>query len=100
VNLKIYVFFIKYLLNKMSKVKKKCVIFNYIPHKTPKILNSDRHFEKWYECYKEELFQMYYSTMNLVKEKYDSINVESDRNFNLFINLIYNSSSKYISKDR
>ena len=34
----------------MSKYKK-CVIFNYIPQKTPKILNSNRHFEKWYECY-------------------------------------------------
>ncbi len=88
-----------FLLNKMSKDKKKCVIFNYIPHKTPKILNSNRHFEKWYECYEEELIQMYYTTMNLVKEKYDNKNIESEKNFNLFINVIYNSSSKYISKD-
>ncbi len=59
----------------MSKDKKKCVIFNYIPHKTPKILNSNRHFEKWYECYEEELIQMYYTTMNLVKEKYAKLSL-------------------------
>jgi len=62
------------------------------------MLNSDRHFEKWYEYYKEELIQMYYEVMSLV-EKHNNVNIESDNNFNLFINFIYDSSSKYISKD-
>lgn len=79
-------------------MSKKCVIFNYIPHNKPKMLNSDRHFEKWYEYYKEELIQMYYEVMSLV-EKHNNVNIESDNNFNLFINFIYDSSSKYISKD-
>lgn len=83
----------------MLSKSKKCVIFNYIPHSTPKMLNSDKHFEKWYEYYKEDLLNMYYTTMNLVKEKYNNTNIESDKNFNLFLNIIYNSSSKYISKD-
>jgi hypothetical protein len=94
VNLKKYVFH----LNTMSKYKK-CVIFNYIPHKTPKILNSTIYFEEWYEYYKEDLIEMYYKTMNLVKEQYNTVNIESENNFNLFINIIYESSSKYISKD-
>ena len=37
--------------------------------------------------------------MNLVKNQYTDIEIYSTQNFNLFINVIYESSSKYISKD-
>lgn len=80
-------------------MSKKCVIFNYVPNSTPRIVNYDIHFEKWYEFYKHYLLEMYDITMNLIKEQYEDINIDSKHNFDIFMNLIYNSSSKYISKD-
>lgn len=74
---------------------KKCVISNYIPHKTPKNPN----FYRWYENYKNNLLDIYNIYVNTLRSRYPNINFsifETDEYFNLFINRIFDSSSKTI----
>ena len=78
---------------------KKCSIFNYIPNCTPSIINDDTHFEKWFHKYEHDLRKMFISTLNIIKNKdYTDVTVDLDteKNFNIFINFVYNASSKYI----
>lgn len=77
---------------------RKCVIFNYIPHKTPKNTN----FLVWYEKYKDHLQEMFFKIVRIIHDNIDEIdkqNIETEHNFNIFINMVYDSSSKYIEKD-
>ena len=79
---------------------KKCEIFNYIPHKKPYIKKCENHFEKWYEKYRDELIEMYEGTLGVINNKNISdvvIDIDSEKYFNIFINIVYNSSSKHIN---
>jgi hypothetical protein len=68
---------------------KKCVIFNYIPHKTPKKSN----YNKWYEKYYTHLYSMYKLSNDILKNRYtETENIDFDK----FCFLIYKYSSKYI----
>jgi hypothetical protein len=72
------------------------MIFNYIPHKSPKHPN----FFLWYENYQEHLKRMFLETVEIINNNTDFIiDIETERNFNIFVNMIYNASSKYIEKD-
>ena len=74
---------------------KKCVISNYIPHKPP--LNPN--FYRWYENYESNIIDMYYIYIDTLKSRYPNINFsifDTDEYFNLFINIIFDSSSKVI----
>ena len=78
---------------------KKCSIFNYIPHKTPFMEKKDDNFEEWYYKYEHELRAMYIQTLFIIKnDDYTDIviDLDSERHFNIFVNFIYDSSSKYI----
>jgi hypothetical protein len=81
-------------------MKKKCVIFNYIPNKTPVMKKKDDNFDEWYDTYQYELIEMYNNTINTMKNK-NIIDKDHnfEKNFNLFINILYDSSSKYIKED-
>jgi hypothetical protein len=79
----------------MTVIKKKCVINNYIPHKTPKYTN----FNSWFYEYKNSLIDLYLIFLETVKNRYphrDITILETDEYFNIFINDIFDSSSKYI----
>ena len=68
---------------------KKCVIFNHIPHKTPKYSNYD----KWYEKYHKHLYTMYTLSNDIIKNRYtDMGNIDFDK----FCFFIYKYSSKHI----
>lgn len=68
---------------------KKCAIFNYIPHDTPKYLN----YSLWYKTYYDYLVHMHSMSNNMVKNRYtDMPNIDFE-NFCMFI---YKYSSKYI----
>jgi hypothetical protein len=75
------------------------MIFNYIPHNSPKHPN----FLVWYEKYQEHLKQMFFETVEIIHDNIDVIidknDIETEQNFNIFINMIYNASSKYIEKE-
>ena len=76
-------------------MKKKCVISNYIPHKTP----TYPKFNKWYDNYKNNLIDVYNIYIETLRERYPDINFnifDKEEYFNLFINLIFDSSSKII----
>lgn len=73
-------------------MNKKCVINNYIPHKTPNFIN----YNKWYNEYKEDLYFMFKEFETILKARYDNLN---KINYNEFCLLIFNSSSKYIRKE-
>lgn len=76
---------------------KKCAIFNYVPHKRQK---DDDNFQEWYEHYKDHLINMYSGTNKLIDDSIrDKIfDWNSEEKFNLFVNFIYDSSSRYISR--
>jgi len=81
------------------KGKRRCTIFNYIPHDTPYMKKKDENFEKWYENYKEDLIEMYTKTVSIIKNKNFTdtvIDCDSEKYFNIFIYNIYDASSKYI----
>lgn len=86
-----------YCKNKMTKT---VVIPNYIPLPTPQNPN----FSKWYKCYKDDLLKMYAIVENTTKNgnvsDYNDIQWEKESNFNIFVNMIYVNSSKYILKSR
>lgn len=76
-------------------MKKKCVISNYIPHKTP----TYPKFYNWYNNYKSNLIDIYNIYFDTLKEKYPNIKFDifdKEEYFNLFINVIFDSSSKII----
>jgi hypothetical protein len=74
---------------------KKCPIFNYIPHKQMK---DDGNFQEWYEYYKDHLINMYIGTSKIIDESIQDriFDWDSEQKFNIFVNFIYDSSSKYI----
>lgn len=74
---------------------KKCSISNYIPHKQ---IKDDDNFQEWYEFYKDHLIKMYNGTSKIIDENVQDkiFNWDSEEKFNIFVNLIYDSSSKYI----
>ena len=76
--------------------KKKCVIKNYIPHSTP--LNPN--FYKWYNKYENHLIDLYVIFIDIIKNRYpdSNLDVDDEEYFNLFINHIFDSSSKFILK--
>ena len=81
---------------------KKCTIFNYIPHKTPFMVKKDENFEEWYLHYKDHLYTMFVETVTMIKNKNCTdtvVDVESEKYFNIFINYIYETSSKYIGNE-
>lgn len=63
----------------------------YIPHKTPKKPNYD----VWKKEYIEHLVIIYNIFKNFIEEKYD-VDIDWNNSFELFIEFIYNNSSKYI----
>jgi hypothetical protein len=78
---------------------KTSVIPNYIPLPFPRKPN----FQKWFECYKDDLIDMYFiveqTTKNSNVDVYSCIRWEKESNFNIFVNMIYDSSSKFILKN-
>jgi hypothetical protein len=74
---------------------KKCPISNYIPHKQ---IKDDSNFQEWYEYYKDHLINMYNGTSKIIDENTSDkiFNWDSEEKFNIFVNFIYDSSSKYI----
>ena len=67
----------------MTVIKKKCVINNYIPHKTPKYTN----FNSWFYEYKNSLIDLYLIFLETVKNRYphrDITILETDEYFNRF----------------
>jgi hypothetical protein len=76
---------------------KKSAIFNYIPHKRQ---IEDDNFQEWYEHYKEHLLNMYLGTNKLIDDAIrDKIfDWNSEEKFNLFVNFIYDSSSRHIKQ--
>ena len=83
-------------------MSKNCVLLNYIPHRTPIQSDSIEYFEKWFKFYENDLRNMFKMTLIKICERYvddDIETMETDENFNLFVNLEYDTSSKYISKD-
>jgi hypothetical protein len=73
---------------------KDCVIFNYIPHITPKNVN----YQKWYNNYKLDIKNLYGILIDTYNERYpkNKVNWESNIIFNSFCILIYQNSSKHI----
>ena len=67
---------------------KKCAIFNYVPRKRQ---IDDDNFQEWYEHYKEHLISMYSGTNKI-------FDCNSEEKFNLFVNFIYDSSSRHIKE--
>jgi len=72
-------------------VNKKCVIKNYIPHKT--ILKNN--YKEWYNEYSYHLYNIFMIIQEILDYKYPK---KYSLNFNNFCILAYKSSSKYILK--
>ena len=52
----------------------------------------------WHNSYMKYLKEMYYITLDILKEHFPKLNIKNHNMFfNIFSKLIYNSSSKYIS---
>lgn len=77
------------------RLKKKCVINNYIPHPTP----QNPKFYKWYNEYENNLMELYSIFIGVVKNRYPYSNIDNEEYFNFFINNIFESSSKFILKN-
>jgi hypothetical protein len=77
---------------------KKCPISNYIPHKQ---IKDDDNFKEWYEYYKDHLINMYTGTSKIIDESIQDriFDWDSEQKFNIFVNFIYDSSSKYIPEN-
>lgn len=71
-------------------MNKKCVIFNYIPHK----LKNKNKFNKWYNEYEYDLLNMFEIVKDILEFRHSED--EYNLNFEKFCFLIYNSSSTYI----
>jgi hypothetical protein len=86
--------------NYKNKMTKTVVIPNYIPLPTP--LNPN--FNKWYKCYKDDLLRMYSIVENTTKNgnvsDYNGIQWDKETNYNIFVNMIYVNSSKFILKSK
>ncbi len=67
---------------------------NNIPFPTP--YNPD--FKNWISTYSEQLEDMYKITASIVQNRYTKVDWSSPTTRNFFANMIYNNSSKYISK--
>ena len=74
---------------------KKCVIFNYIPHKTPKNVT----FGKWFKHYHKEISNMYNIMNEVVDARYPNSRIEwgSQEHFIAFAEMLYLNSSKYMA---
>lgn len=73
---------------------RKCTIPNYIPHKTPRNINGER----WHNSYNKYLIEMFQICQNIINEELPKNNINySNKTFNVFSYMIYQSSSKYIS---
>ena len=74
-----------------NHITKKCVRYNYIPHKTP----TNTNLLRWCIAYDDYLINMYSIFIETFNETYDH-----DINFTYpeFCKFIYNSSSKFIIK--
>jgi hypothetical protein len=73
----------------------KCVIKNYIPHKTPINVN----YNKWINCYYEDLINLYIIFSEDIVRKYPDTTIDFKNNnllFNKFCIFIFKCSSKYI----
>jgi oligoribonuclease NrnB/cAMP/cGMP phosphodiesterase (DHH superfamily) len=75
----------------------KSQIFNYIPNKQ---IKGDDNFDEWYSNYQKHLIEMYNITCNIINQKYGYkiINDNDDVKFNIFVNNIYDSSSRFIKE--
>lgn len=73
----------------------KCVITNYIPHRAPLRIN----YNKWVNCYYEDLINLYIIFSQDIEKSYPNITIELKNNnllFHKFCIFIFNCSSKYI----
>lgn len=77
--------------------KPKCEIFNYIPHKSSKKIT----YKKWVSYYYIKIIDMYNIMSEIVDSKYSDSGVDwkSEKIFNEFAHMLYESSSKYIIDD-
>ena len=74
----------------------KCVISNYIPHKTPKKPN----YQMWLERYRNDLIQLYDTYKEIIYQRYDDeTDRYSDIEFVKFSKFIFACSSQYIQDE-
>ena len=75
---------------------KKCVIGGYTPYKAPCFPSRI----VWHNTYKLYLQEMYKIIANILNSRYkiNNINWESDDVYSDFCTLVYESSSKHVSK--
>ena len=73
---------------------KRCVISNYIPHKTPK--KPD--FARWLTTYYDDLLCLYNILNQIIMERHDEDRT-GDEDFKRFTRFIYSCSSKHIQED-
>jgi hypothetical protein len=61
-------------------------------------MKDDGNFQEWYEYYKDHLINMYIGTSKIIDESIQDriFDWDSEQKFNIFVNFIYDSSSKYI----
>lgn len=69
---------------------RKCVIPNYIPHKSNKYVK----YQRWYKEYEKNLCDLYSIFIETLEQRYD----HKDVNFHDFCYFIFKNSSKYILK--
>lgn len=74
--------------------RKKTVISNYIPHKTPKITN----YYIWSEEYFKNLVDIFEIIRNIINVRHSKNDINSNEAFNVFSKMVFNSSSKHIRK--
>lgn len=75
---------------------KKCMIPNYIAHKTPKITN----FYRWVNNYEYHLINIYCIFIDTLKFRHPEKELDildTNEYLNIFINLMFDSSSKIIN---
>lgn len=77
----------------LKKNQRKCVIFNYIPHKVTKKV----YFNVWLNEYYNHLINLFEITKNISNSRYSDSSITND-SFEIFCTTIYSSSSKYIPK--
>ena len=76
--------------------KDRCIIGNYIPHRTP--INTNR--EAWHYHYIEQLIDLYHVFVNTINTQHPNNNIDwgNSEVFNKFSKFIYLCSSKYLQK--
>ena len=74
--------------------KQKCIRGGYTPHRTPFMSNR----KYWHVYYKQELIDMYILMKDIMDDRYikNGISWTSNKTFNDFSQLIFQSSSQYI----